>query len=40
MQMNFRYPYNPGYKGQLTSKEAAKDNNSSKNIYQHQVVQA
>ena len=40
MQMNFRYPYNPGYKGQQTSKDAAKDKKSSKNIDQLQVVQA
>ena len=40
MQMDFSYPDNPGYKGQLTSKAAAENKKSTKAFDQHRVLQA
>jgi hypothetical protein len=40
MQMDFNYPDNPGYKGQLTSKAAAETKKSTKVLDQQRVVEA
>jgi len=40
MAIDFKYPDNPGYKGQLTSKQAARDKKSTKALDQTMVLLA